>query len=121
MELENIYHFFQSPSPVYLNKELAVCYILNVLLVQDSYATELLQMLAHCYSSYLLSDTVLYEALQFLEEQSVISFYSRKAEGRGRPRRMCRINSAYREDGQNLARLWEKYVEKNSIKSVLSK
>jgi hypothetical protein len=45
MKFENIYQFFQDPPPVYLNKELAVCYILSVLLEVDSYGTELIAQL----------------------------------------------------------------------------
>jgi hypothetical protein len=42
MTFDDIYRYFQSPPPVYLNKELAVCYILSVVLQGDSYGTELI-------------------------------------------------------------------------------
>ena len=42
MKFEDIYQFFDDPPPVYLNKELAVCYVLSVLTRHDSYGTELI-------------------------------------------------------------------------------
>jgi DNA-binding PadR family transcriptional regulator len=85
MKFQDIYQFFEDPPPVYLNKELAVCYVLTVLLQQDSYGTELIQQLTQVYTDYRLSDTVLYSALKFLEDQQAIDGYWKKVEGRGRP------------------------------------
>jgi hypothetical protein len=45
MKFQDIYQFFEDPPPIYLNKELAVCYVLSVLLQQDSCGTELIQRL----------------------------------------------------------------------------
>ena len=42
MKFEDIYQFFEDPPPLYLNKELAVCYVLSVLIRRDSYGTELI-------------------------------------------------------------------------------
>ena len=109
---EDIYQFFQSPPPVYLNKELAVCYILSVLLQRDSYGTELIGQLERDYSIYRLSDTVLYGALKFLEDQGTIIGYWKKVEGRGRPRRMYQIISQWRSQATNLARLWYEYTNR---------
>ena len=92
MKFEDIYDFFRNPPPNYLNKELAVCYVLSVLLRHDSYGTELIQLLETEYPTYRLSDTVLYSALKFLEGEGVISGYWKKVEGRGRPRRMYQID-----------------------------
>lgn len=110
MKFEDIYQFFEDPPPIYLNKELAVCYVLAVLLQQDSYGTELIQKLAKDYSDYRLSDTVLYSALKFLEDQAAIDGYWKKVEGRGRPRRMYRLNPDWRMQAEELADLWVNYM-----------
>jgi len=110
MKFEDIYQFFEDPPPIYLNKELAVCYVLAVLLQQDSYGTELIQKLAKDYSDYRLSDTVLYSALKFLEDQVAIDGYWKKVEGRGRPRRMYRLNPDWRMQAEELADLWVNYM-----------
>lgn len=110
MKFEDIYQFFEDPPPIYLNKELAVCYVLSILLQQDSYGTELIQKLAETYADYRLSDTVLYSALKFLEDQKAIDGYWKKVEGRGRPRRMYRLNPDWRLQAEELAELWVNYM-----------
>jgi DNA-binding PadR family transcriptional regulator len=116
MKFEDIYQFFQAPPPFYLNKELAVCYVLSVLTRGDSYGTELIQLLENEYPTYRLSDTVLYSALKFLEDEGIIEGYWKKVEGRGRPRRMYQIRSAAVQQSQDLTRLWFDYVKKqNSV------
>ncbi len=113
---EDIYQFFQSPPPVYLNKELAVCYILSVLLKRDSYGTELIGQLERDYPIYRLSDTVLYSALKFLEDQGTIIGYWKKVEGRGRPRRMYQVIPQWRPQAIDLSRLWYEYTNHAHIR-----
>jgi DNA-binding PadR family transcriptional regulator len=120
MKFEDIYQFFEDPPPIYLNKELAVCYVLAVLLQQDSYGTELIQKLAKDYSDYRLSDTVLYSALKFLEDQSAIDGYWKKVEGRGRPRRMYRLNPDWRMQAEELADLWVNYMRDRASQSKIA-
>ena len=110
MKFDHIYQFFHSPPPIYLSKELAVCYVLSVLARGESYGTELIQLLESEYPAYRLSDTVLYSALKFLEEEQTIAGYWKKVEGRGRPRRMYRVRPDWREKAQDLARLWHEYA-----------
>jgi len=110
---DDIYQFFQNPPPFYLNKELAVCYVLDVLLRKDSYGTELIQLLEEEHPAYRLSDTVLYSALKFLEDESAISGYWKKVEGRGRPRRMYQIRENWTDKARELADLWNKYTDQN--------
>lgn len=110
MKLEDIFQFFQNPPPTYLSQELAVCYVLSVLLKGESYGTELIHRLAREYPLYRLSDTVLYNALKFLEEEKAIIGYWKKVEGRGRPRRMYKITHEWESLGQTLARLWQEYI-----------
>jgi DNA-binding PadR family transcriptional regulator len=110
MKFEDIYQFFQVPPPFYLNKELAVCYVLSVLLRGDSYGTELIQLLESEYPTYRLSDTVLYSALKFLEDEGVITGYWKKVEGRGRPRRMYQLRPESHNQAEDLSRLWHEYT-----------
>lgn len=114
MKFEDIYQFFKSPPPFYLNKELAVCYVLSVLTRGDSYGTELIQLLETEYPTYRLSDTVLYSALKFLEDEEIIVGYWKKVEGRGRPRRMYQIRAEATQQAQELTRLWYEYVRKHT-------
>ncbi|MBO1348691.1 MAG: helix-turn-helix transcriptional regulator [Hormoscilla sp. GUM202] len=119
MKINDIYEFFLEPPPIYLNKELAVCYILSVLLGADSYGTELMGLLEKRYPIYWLSDTVLYSSLKFLEEEQLITGYWQKLTGRGRPRRMYHIRSQWRQQAKDLARLWQDYVAIKSDRILL--
>lgn len=110
MKFEDIYQFFEDPPPVYLNKELAVCYVLSVLVRHDSYGTELIQAIEQNYTNYRLSDTVLYSALKFLENQAAIMGYWKKVEGRGRPRRMYRLRPDWQMKARELSELWQRYM-----------
>ena len=110
MKLEDIYHFFESPPPTYLSQELAVCYVMSILLQGGSYGTELIQRLENEYSLYRLSDTVLYSALKFLEDEKAIAGHWKKVEGRGRPRRMYQVNPDWQARAEDLARLWLEYT-----------
>jgi DNA-binding PadR family transcriptional regulator len=112
MKFDDIYQFFKDPPPFYLNKELAVCYVLAVLLRGDSYGTELIQLLEHDHPLYRLSDTVLYSALKFLEDEQMVTGYWKKVEGRGRPRRMYQIREEMMERAHELAQLWQGYAIK---------
>lgn len=112
MKFEDIYRFFQAPPPFYLNKELAVCYVLAVLVRGDSYGTELIQLLENESNAYRLSDTVLYSALKFLEEEGIIVGYWKKVAGRGRPRRMYQIQGDAQQHAQELSHLWQEYIHR---------
>lgn len=110
MKLEDIYQFFQNPPPTYLSQELAVCYVLSILLRGESYGTELIERLESDYPLYRLSDTVLYSALKFLEDKKAIASNWRKVQGRGRPRRMYQLSPEWQEQAQTLALLWQEYM-----------
>ncbi|MGF1602601.1 MAG: PadR family transcriptional regulator [Thermosynechococcaceae cyanobacterium] len=111
MKFQDIYQYFQDPPPIYLSKEVAVCYILATLTEHgDSYGTALIQLVEAKHSLYRLSDTVLYSALKFLEEEGVLNGYWQKVQGRGRPRRMYQIDEQKFEEAKSLGRLWHKYV-----------
>ena len=106
MKLEEIYQFFTEEPVTYLTWEQAVCYILSVLLAGESYGTELIQKLECEYPNYRLSDTVLYAALKFLEQEKAIVGYWQKASRRGRPRRMYQVSPHWSNEAQKLANLW---------------
>lgn len=114
MKLEDIYQFFNYPPPTYLCSELAVCYILSVLLQGESYGTELIESLETEYPSYRLSDTVLYSAIKFLEAQKAITGYWKKLEGRGRPRRMYQLAPDWQKRAYDLTRLWQEYIKQRA-------
>ena len=115
MRLEDIYSFYEKPHLTFLNRELAVCYIFSVLLEGHSYGTELIQRLEQEYPHYRLSDTVLYAALKFLEDEQCISGYWQKVEGRGRPRRMYQLNENVNKQAEELAMLWKNYIERSLL------
>ena len=114
MKLEDIYQFFENPPPTYLCQELAVCYMLYILLQGESYGTELIQRLETEYPTYRLSDTVLYSAIKFLEDEKAITGYWKKLEGRGRPRRMYQVSPEWQSQAQDLAVLWQKYINQRT-------
>ena len=106
LSIDGINEHFQSPQLIYLGKEQAVCYVLRTLLAGDTYGTELIDALEKNFPRYRLSDTVLYIALQFLENEGITIAYSKKTEGRGRPRRMYKLAASRRKEAQALALLW---------------
>jgi DNA-binding PadR family transcriptional regulator/O-acetyl-ADP-ribose deacetylase (regulator of RNase III) len=107
--IENICLYFENIPRTYLCIELAVCYILFVLLKGESYGIELIQNLEVEYPKYRLSDTVLYGAIKFLEDERAITGYWKKLEGRGRPRRMYQVALEWQQKAKDIARLWQKY------------
>jgi DNA-binding PadR family transcriptional regulator len=116
MKFEDIYQFFRQPPPIYLSKEVAVCYVLHILVNHgDSYGTALIQGIEGEHPLYRLSDTVLYSALKFLEDEDVITGYWRKVEGRGRPRRMYQVRPEKVAQCKDLAKLWREYLNAGPV------
>lgn len=113
MKLDDVYHFFSSPPKTYLNQELAVCYVLSVLLKGTFYRVELIQQIEQSYPSYCLSETILYTALQFLEKEQVITVYFQRVEGRGRPRRVYQLVDHERQRAEELVNLFQSYMERS--------
>jgi DNA-binding PadR family transcriptional regulator len=120
MKFDDIYRFFKNPPPLYLNQELAVCYILAVLMDGDSYGTELISRLEKDSETFRLSDTVLYSAIKFLEGSGMISGYWKKVEGRGRPRRMYRIHPDWEGKAREFANFWSSYNEASHKQPAMS-
>jgi len=114
MNVQDIYHYFKNPPPVYITKEVAVCYILTVLLDEgDSYGTALLKHIRAHHAPYRISDTVLYAALNFLIDEEMLSGYWQNESGRGRPRRMYQVAEGRQEDARKLSQLWLKFMGKD--------
>jgi DNA-binding PadR family transcriptional regulator len=110
MKLQQIYQFFNEAQFIFLTPELAVCYVLSVLIQEDSYGSELIQRLEQQSNVYRLSDTVLYRAVRFLEEEAMIVSYTQRVVGRGRPRRMLQLNPKASHRAQELVQLWQRYM-----------
>jgi DNA-binding PadR family transcriptional regulator len=115
MKFQDIYQFFQDPPPIYLEKEVAVCYVLATLLKKrSSYGVELISHIETEYPLYRLSDTLLYSALKFLEDEEILDCYWQKMDRRGRPRRMYQIKEGKIELAKQVARFWYKYLNPNN-------
>lgn len=113
MKLQDIYRYFEEPKVSFLNNEMAVCYIVYVLVeFGDSFGLALRQHLEDEYAGYKLSDTVLVNALKFLEQKGVIESYWLNTEGRGRPRCMYQVKPRKRNLARQLAELWQKHHDK---------
>lgn len=114
MKLEEVYQFFNQEPVTYLTCEQAVCYVLSVLLLEESYGTGFIQKLEIEYPKYRLSDTVLYAALKFLSDEGALVGQWKKVKGRGRPRRMYQLAPNWRNDAQKLAQLWTNSIHQSS-------
>ena len=112
MNIQDIYHYFQSPPPTYLSREIAVCFVAFVLTERgDSYGTALLRLIEDNYPHLQLSCTVLHSAIDFLVKERVIRGYLQRYEGRGRSRKMYQICDDHFEEAVSLALLWHQYVD----------
>ena len=74
--LADIEHYFRQPPPLFLDLELAVCWVLDCLLKNDSYPSGLLQRLQSDHPKLRLSETVLHQAVDFLEQQEMLDCLS---------------------------------------------
>jgi DNA-binding PadR family transcriptional regulator len=108
--LESIYAFFDAPQPRFMTKEEAVAFTCWYIREQDSYGTELMAYVDQKLSGWRLSDTILHQALKFLEEVGLVVRYQKGVDGRGRPRNMAKIatdlSPEMREHIDKFAELW---------------
>ncbi|MCX5945356.1 MAG: Pex protein [Cyanobacteria bacterium] len=111
--LEAIHQFFEQPPLVHLGLELAVCWVLDRLLEADSYPTALMQQLSVNHPQLRLSETVLHQAITFLDQQEAISSYSQRCPSRGRPRRMLHLRDEHRSGALGLMTPWRHWLEDN--------
>ena len=108
--LADIEQYFHQPPPQFLDLELAVCWILECLLKDDNYPSALLQKLIREEPQLRLSETVLQQALEFLEQQGSISSYTQRCPSRGRPRRMLHLESDARSEAERLMQPWRSWL-----------
>jgi DNA-binding PadR family transcriptional regulator len=111
--LEAIRAYFERPPIQHLGLELAVCWILERLLEADSYPTALMHDLSGAHPGLRLSETVLQQALAFLEQQDVIASYAQRCPSRGRPRRMLHLGEQSRAAAQELMPPWHQWLQEN--------
>jgi DNA-binding PadR family transcriptional regulator len=111
--LEAIHAFFQQPPIQHLGLELAVCWILECLLEHDSYPTALMHDLSTAHPKLRLSETVLQQALSFLDQQGSISSYAQRCPSRGRPRRMLHLLEEHRAPAEELMAPWRHWLQEN--------
>ena len=109
--LADIEQYFHQPPPQFLDLELAVCWILECLLKDDNYPSALLQKLTREEPQLRLSETVLQQALDFLEQQGSISSYTQRCPSRGRPRRMLHLQADARSEAERLMQPWRSWLD----------
>ena len=109
--LADIEQYFHQPPPQFLDLELAVCWILECVLKDDSYPSCLLQKLIQAEPQLRLSETVLQQALDFLEQQGSISSYTQRCPSRGRPRRMLHLQASARNEAERLMGPWRTWLD----------
>ena len=83
---------------------------LECLLKDDSYPSCLLQKLIQAEPQLRLSETVLQQALDFLEQQGSISSYTQRCPSRGRPRRMLHLQDEARSEAERLMAPWRTWL-----------
>ena len=114
MKIEDIYEYFARPPVTFLSQEETVCYVLSVLLKEELYPSELIERLEQEYPTYRLSDPILLDALNFLEDVGAVTSY-RVRHGRGRPRRLYQLTEDWVGEAQKLAQLWWATTEQRSL------
>ena len=111
--LADIEHYFRQPPPLFLDLELAVCWVLDCLLQNDSYPSGLLQRLQSDHPKLRLSETVLHQAVDFLEQQEMLDSYTKRCPSRGRPRRMLHLHQSARGQAERLMEPWSRWLHEH--------
>jgi hypothetical protein len=83
------------------------------LLQADSYPTALLHDLSASHPKMRLSETVLQQALAFLDQEGAISSYAQRCPSRGRPRRMLHLLDGHRPAAEGLMTPWRQWLDDN--------
>ena len=111
--LADIEHYFRQPPPLFLDLELAVCWVLDCLLQNDNYPSGLLQRLQSDHPKLRLSETVLHQAVDFLEQQEMLDSYTKRCPSRGRPRRMLHLHQKARGQAERLMEPWSRWLHEH--------
>jgi hypothetical protein len=69
------------------------------------------QRLADLHPKLRLSETVLQQAISFLDQQGAIGSYSQRCPSRGRPRRMLHLSEGYLQEAKDLMPSWQKWLQ----------
>ena len=109
--LTDIQRFFEKPPLQYLGLELAVCWVLECLLEEDNYPTVVMAQLVQRHPHLRLSETVLQQAIEFLDRQGAITSYSQRCPSRGRPRRMLHLAETVHSEAKALVASWHRWLE----------
>ena len=115
MGLPDIQRFFAEPPVQYLGLELSVCWILECLLEKDNYPTAMTNQLAASHPHLRISETMLQQAIEFLDRQGAITSYSQRCPSRGRPRRMLHLVEAVRQEARSLVASWQSWLKENKL------
>ncbi len=115
MGLPDIQRFFAEPPVQYLGLELSVCWILECLLEKDNYPTAMTNQLAVSHPHLRISETMLQQAIEFLDRQGAITSYSQRCPSRGRPRRMLHLVEAVHQEARSLVASWQSWLKENKL------
>lgn len=115
MGLPDIQRFFAEPPVQYLGLELSVCWILECLLEKDNYPTAMTNQLAESYPHLRISETMLQQAIEFLDRQGAVTSYSKRCPSRGRPRRMMQLAEAVHQEARSLVASWQSWLKENAL------
>lgn len=111
--LSDIEHYFQQPPPLFLDLELAICWVLACLLQNDSYPSGILHSLQSDHPQLRLSETVLHQAVDFLDQQEMLDCYTKRCPSRGRPRRMLHLHQDARNEAERLMGPWRRWLHEH--------
>ena len=115
MGLPDIRRFFAEPPVQYLGLELSVCWILECLLQKDDYPTAMTNQLAESHPHLRISETMLQQAIEFLDRQGAVASYSKRCPSRGRPRRMLHLSEAVTQEARSLVASWRSWLKENPL------
>jgi len=115
MSLPDVQRFFAEPPVQYLGLELSVCWILECLLKQDDYPTAMTNQLAKSHPHLRISETMLQQAIEFLDRQGAITCYIKRCPSRGRPRRMMHLSEAVHQEALSLMASWRIWLKEHGL------
>ena len=72
-----------------------------------------MNLLAERHPRLRLSETVLQQAIAFLDQQGAIGSYSQRCPSRGRPRRMLHLEDSYRAEAEELMPAWHRWLQES--------
>ena len=115
MGLLDIQRFFAEPPVQYLGLELSVCWILECLLEKDDYPTAMTNQLAESHPRLRISETMLQQAIEFLDRQGAITSYAKRCPSRGRPRRMLHLAETVHQEARSLVVSWQNWLKEHTL------